>query len=625
MNSLINFVKYKEIEEILLKNGINNFIKASEFFDKKTNIQKLFKINNSWIVDKNYLKQIYNKNLNFDKIKLYPYQLDVVKYIENKERMTDHSGGILAMDMGTGKSFCSISLIYRNVLYIPQTLVIVPKSLLLQWKNECNRFLKYRNNLNINIFYGKNKKYSKDDNIIITTYETIRLASYNNKIITTLYDRIILDESHTIRNCYSSISKGIYRLRSKRKWCLTGTPFFNTPYDLHGQSQFIGIEPYCNRQYWRNIMKNSDKIENWLSNYCYILKKEDVITLPDIHFNDITVEFSNIENSLYQTVLKNFTSHNDNRNILSTILKLRQISDCKSLLKSKNIKNCILCNTFSNITFPCNHSLCDICYNQVFSKIEKYDIKNEQKTCKIYNTLKSITYDDIASIICDYLTNLKPCPLCSFQENSKINKVKELLNKIKTIESVKDDKVIIFTQWKSMIPLVKSILNDFSFYIIDGTISSFERNNILRKFKNNSKFSILLCTIQTCGVGLDLTCANHVIILDDWWNPFLEKQAIDRVYRLNQTKEVNVYRLHIKNSIEQWVQFIKIRKIHYSNFLLSKTHTNNDYKIIQSLPKSLDKNKLYATLGYFEEHVNTQEANIIQRNVKKYLKKKSLK
>lgn len=97
---------------------------------------------------------------------------------------------------------------------------------------------------------------------------------------------------------------------------------------------------------------------------------------------------------------------------------------------------------------------------------------------------------------------------------------------------------------------------------IDGTCNQKVRNNRIDDFKTNAAITCLLATYRVGGVGLNLVSANNVILADMWWNPSVEDQAIDRTHRLGQEKEVNVYKLIVKNTIEEKILKLQDKKKH---------------------------------------------------------------
>lgn len=124
------------------------------------------------------------------------------------------------------------------------------------------------------------------------------------------------------------------------------------------------------------------------------------------------------------------------------------------------------------------------------------------------------------------------------------------------------EKSIVFSQWTSMLDLLEAPLEraGFSFVRLDGTMSQSQREVSIQKFKKESDCLVFLISMKAGGLGLNLTEANHVYILDPWWSPSIEAQAIDRVHRIGQTRPVTVTRFVIKNSIEERILELQDRK-----------------------------------------------------------------
>ena len=165
----------------------------------------------------------------------------------------------------------------------------------------------------------------------------------------------------------------------------------------------------------------------------------------------------------------------------------------------------------------------------------------------------------------------KKCHICKI-DSTKFDSILEIYKKVK-----KGDKFVIFTQWKSMALALRKYLKKehIKSHLIHGAVSLDQRNDIIEDFKTDNK-RVLIATIQTCGVGINLTSANHVILLDSWWNSSLEKQAIDRLYRIGQEKEVHVYHITIENSIERWIDFKQRQKKIQTRILFEKN--NQEYR-----------------------------------------------
>lgn len=465
-------------------------------------------------------------------INLYNYQDKVINFMENIEK--DYiSGGMICLDMGLGKSITSLELIFRNVNKYPITLIVVPKTLLNNWEQEFNKYKVGREKLTFKIYYNVEiKRQTFQENIILTTYETIKKYQ---QFLKPLFSRIILDESQNIRNAKNELNKQIIQLKSLKKWCLSGTPFFNNYQDMYAQCKFIDISPFNIKKNWNNPTELF--LNNFRKNFCYILKKEDALVgnqkLPKISYHEINPKLNKTELEIYNQ-FQQFI--NERGNTLSYLIKIRQ-SCCNSKVMTKVDNHCAICTDYTPTTrkFKCGHFICWHCYRKRRSQHKKCHV------CKIDST--------------------------KFDEILKIYK-----------DSEKQDKIVIFTQWKGIVMLLEKYLSkkQIKSHIIHGAISLTQRNQIIESFKTDTN-KILIATIQTCGVGINLTCANHVVLLDSWWNASLENQAIDRLYRIGQTKEVNVYHIIINKSIEKWIEFKQRQKKIQTQILFNEKH-NEEYR-----------------------------------------------
>ncbi|KAF2036554.1 hypothetical protein EK21DRAFT_51881 [Setomelanomma holmii] len=132
--------------------------------------------------------------------------------------------------------------------------------------------------------------------------------------------------------------------------------------------------------------------------------------------------------------------------------------------------------------------------------------------------------------------------------STKIRQLLQILDK-----ETPDHKVIVFSQFTSMLDLIEPFLkrHGYNFTRYDGSMRNDLREASLHKLRNDKRTRVLLCSLKCGSLGLNLTAASRVVIMEPFWNPFVEEQAIDRVHRLNQTVDVTVYRLSIHNSVEE--------------------------------------------------------------------------
>ena len=141
--------------------------------------------------------------------------------------------------------------------------------------------------------------------------------------------------------------------------------------------------------------------------------------------------------------------------------------------------------------------------------------------------------------------------------SAKILKLLKILRR-----ETKSNKVIVFSEFTSMLDLTEPFLQDtgFRFVRYDGSMRNDDREASLESLRNDDRTRVLLCSLRCGSLGLNLTAASRVVILEPFWNPFVEEQAIDRVHRLNQTKDVTVYRFTIRDSVEERILALQEKK-----------------------------------------------------------------
>ena len=148
---------------------------------------------------------------------------------------------------------------------------------------------------------------------------------------------------------------------------------------------------------------------------------------------------------------------------------------------------------------------------------------------------------------------------------------------VQYIESIieQGDKFLIFSSFVKHLNLFKKYFEEhhISYSMLTGKDQ--HRQKIVEEFETNENIKPFLISIKAGGVGLNLTSANYVFIIDPWWNPFIEKQAIDRTHRIGQDKNVMVYRFISKNSIEEKILDLQRVKLKMSDDLLDSEFTKN--------------------------------------------------
>ena len=139
------------------------------------------------------------------------------------------------------------------------------------------------------------------------------------------------------------------------------------------------------------------------------------------------------------------------------------------------------------------------------------------------------------------------------------------------MENVGNHKALVFSQFLGMLGLIRKELEskDIPYAYFDGSSSSTERENNIQLFQNNEDCRVFLISLKAGGIGLNLTAADYVYIVDPWWNPAVEQQAIDRTHRIGQTKNIFAYRLICKETIEEKMLILQERKRALASDLVS--------------------------------------------------------
>lgn len=138
-------------------------------------------------------------------------------------------------------------------------------------------------------------------------------------------------------------------------------------------------------------------------------------------------------------------------------------------------------------------------------------------------------------------------------------------------ENTTGHKALVFSQFLGMLHLIREELDKLGipYVYFDGGTSSNDREKAIQEFQGNENCKVFLISLKAGGVGLNLTAADYVYIVDPWWNPAVEQQAIDRTHRIGQTKNIFAYRMICKDTIEEKIMLLQDRKLGLVKDLIS--------------------------------------------------------
>lgn len=211
------------------------------------------------------------------------------------------------------------------------------------------------------------------------------------------------------------------------------------------------------------------------------------------------------------------------------------------------------------IVTPCNHFCCEDCitFNTGPTSIESEDGFIECPVCRNEISQSELKYPKPSQhSVADYMSELEH----NFQTSTKVNALLQNVNELLARDP--STKIVVFSQWTSMLDLIGVTLNrsGVASARLDGSMTRKDREKSVICFKENAKTSVMLMSLKAGGVGLNLVWATHVFIIDPWWNPAVEEQAIDRVHRIGQKREVTVMKFVMKDTVEERIVELQKQK-----------------------------------------------------------------
>lgn len=535
------FAKFKDLAYLSQNNGGKTYIHKT-YYKLIENIQD----DNKALADKNIIKKdIKEYKLDISpeiKAILRPYQLEGIEWLRFLN--VNNFGGCLADDMGLGKTLQILAFLnslkenkilpnrelkvnkqIKNNLQFSlfetnenkeitasntiTSLIVMPLSLIHNWENE---ILKFTPNLKYYIYTGNQKNFDisnfENYDIILTTYGILRNNIDVIKFFNFYY--VILDESQAIKNSESVSYKSVKELSSDHIISVTGTPIENSLSDLW--SQFSILNP--------GLLLNLAKFK-------------------DYFLNPIEKSKDKEKESLLKKIIEPYILRRTKEKVAKDLPALTEkIYFCEMgeeekanyERKKSEIRNFIL---------------------------ESIEQNNSKKHLIILKGLMQLRL-----LANNHLLTPEKLDITSTKFNEVIENINVLLEE--------NHKILIFSSFVKHLNIFADYFreNNISFEMLTGSNKESERKNIINNFKNNC--NVFLISIKAGGTGLNLTEADYVFLLDPWWNPAVENQAIARAHRIGQTEHVFAYKFITKGTIEE-----KIIKLQNTKKDLANTFINN--------------------------------------------------
>uniref|UniRef100_A0A4X2KNX9 Transcription termination factor 2 n=1 Tax=Vombatus ursinus TaxID=29139 RepID=A0A4X2KNX9_VOMUR len=560
------------------------------------------------------------------KVPLLLHQKQALAWLLWRENQKPH-GGILADDMGLGKTLTMIALILAQkneeqkkkkdqklVLRLSKddstsftshgTLIICPASLIHHWKKEIEKRVG-GNRLRIYLYHGSNRerhaKVLSRYDVVITTYsllakeiptkkeEGVVPADCTSPLLQIVWARIILDEAHNIKNPRVQTSIAVCKLQAGARWAVTGTPIQNNLLDMYSLLRFLRCSPFDEFKLWKSQVDNhSSKGGERLSilTKSLLLRRtkdqldstgKPLVVLPQRRFKLHQLKLSEDEEAVYNVL---FTK---SRSTLQSYLK-RLLSENKQSGRSpdnpfsrEEFESCdpgpsaaagSQCSSTAHIlSLLLRLRQCCCHLSLLKSTLDQTELQSEGLFLSLEEQLSALTLSELHT----------PDPSATVCLNGTRFKV-ELFED--TRESTKNvlylfpllSFSVIVSQWTCMLKIVALHLQrrGLTYATIDGSVNPKQRIDLVEAFNNSCGGpQVMLISLLAGGVGLNLTGGNHLFLLDMHWNPALEDQASDRIYRVGQKKDVVIHRFVCEDTVEEKISHLQTKKKDLATQVLS--------------------------------------------------------
>ena len=561
---------------------------------------------------------------------LRDYQVEGVKFLHRK--FVYQEGAILGDDMGLGKTVQVAALLtaafgktgderddkrMRQMRrhparpWYPRILIICPGSLIMNWKNELNRWGWWH----IDIFHGSNK----DDvlgtaragllEVMITTYDTYKNSRSAVNLVA--WDAVIADECHRIKDQASQTTRAMMEVNALCRIGLTGTAIQNRYEELWTLLDWTNPGHFDTLAQWKHsiclpmaIGQSHDAtmaqlrlardtarklVQNLLPRY-FLRRMKSLIAhqLPKKTDRVVFCPLTDLQREAY----KNFTECSDIRQILS----VSEICDhgrkqgwcCQTTLANGT--------PWQHVVFPCMQTLQKLANHLTLLVPLTTDLEGKQQAEleKLQICMPQGWQELYAKR--DQITNLVNPEFCGKWK---------ILKKLLKFWHGTNDKVLVFSHSVRLLRILQHLFSNTSYNVcyLDGSLSYEARQDMVDTFNSDPQQFVFLISTKAGGVGLNITSANKVVIVDPHWNPAYDLQAQDRAYRIGQTRDVEVFRLVSTGTVEEIVYARQIYKQQQANIGYTASSERRYFKGVQQ--DSDRKGEIFGLKNIFTYHTES--------------------
>ncbi|XP_049341002.1 transcription termination factor 2 [Astyanax mexicanus] len=502
------------------------------------------------------------------------------------------------------------------------TLIICPASLLHHWKKEIEKHVK-NSRLSVCLYHGPNRQKSAsvlaEHDVVVTTYslvskeipvqkedaerpsqDTELTASEMAPLLRVAWARVVLDEAHNIKNPKVQTSMAVCKLRARARWAVTGTPIQNNLLDMYSLLKFLRCSPFDEYKLWKAQVDNGSKRGgerlNILTRSLLLRRTKDqkdstgapLVSLPDRTCEVHRVKLSEDEQSVYDVVfaqsrstLQSYLNRHEggdakqghSGNPFEKVAREFGMSQQESVSSSQNSQKGS--STIHILSLLLRLRQC-CCHLSLLKKtLDQSELQGDGIALSLEEQLCALSLSEPSQSDPKATVSLNGSRFRSelFEESRESTKISAILSELKEIRK-KNQKSVVVSQWTSMLQIVAVHLKKMGlhFEVIDGKVNPKRRMDLVEEFNTNPKGpQVMLVSLCAGGVGINLTGGNHLFLIDMHWNPALEDQACDRIYRVGQRLDVTIHRFVCEGTVEDKISSLQEKKKELAQKVLSGT------------------------------------------------------
>ncbi|XP_070831611.1 transcription termination factor 2 [Chaetodon trifascialis] len=506
------------------------------------------------------------------------------------------------------------------------TLIICPASLVHHWKREIDRHVK-ATKLTVYLYHGPNRERSAevlaDHDVVVTTYSLVSkeipvqkekaekptkdaedVSPHLAPLLRVAWARVVLDEAHNIKNPKVQTSMAVCQLRAGARWAVTGTPIQNNLLDMYSLLKFLRCSPFDEYKLWKAQVDNGSKRGrerlNILTRSLLLRRSKDqldstgkpLVSLPNRTCEVHQLRLSKDEQAVYdvlfaqsrstlQNYLKRHEGHDVNEGTPSSSNPFNKVAQefGMSQAVSSSQQPQQASSTIHILSLLLRLRQC-CCHLSLLRKtLDASELQGDGIILSLEEQLNALSLSFSPSPSAPdpkdtVALNGTRFPSQLFGETNESTKISAIISELEAIRQKSDQKSVIVSQWTSMLHIVAVHLQRIGlrYSVIDGTVNPKRRMDLVEEFNTNPDGpKVMLVSLCAGGVGLNLIGGNHLFLVDMHWNPALEDQACDRIYRVGQTKDVTIHRFECEGTVEEKISRLQVKKKQLAQNVLSGT------------------------------------------------------